>query len=196
MALTTCSECGSPISELATSCPKCGFPLPAKPAASSPQKKLWPFVAIALGLAAAGYALRDQVPTKENKARAALALVLNDPSSARIDEVQPGLAPDSICGSVNAKNRMGAYVGATPFLVVGDTALIYEGSAKDSDFEGLIIFSGSGFAERYTNIVRQCKATDRFKEVCGFNLPTSEWCAKMDEKDFIKQLHARYRRGY
>lgn len=45
--------------------------------------------------------------------------MLIDPASAVI-ELSPGSSPEQgvICGTVNGRNRLGAYTGATPFIVV------------------------------------------------------------------------------
>lgn len=66
----------------------------------------------------------------------ALAAQLTDPPSRRVAFLsRPG--PGGICGTVNSKNRMGGYVGATPFYGLFDSQgqmvrlHIFQGSMYD-----------------------------------------------------------------
>ncbi|MDO8652028.1 MAG: hypothetical protein Q7R66_07555 [Undibacterium sp.] len=56
-----------------------------------------------------GYGLYYMFAYDENKAKAAITYNLVDPSSAQWRNT--GLEESMFCGEVNAKNRMGAYVG-------------------------------------------------------------------------------------
>lgn len=77
------------------------------------------FAAIALAALLGGC---DLVPGsgayRENQARAAAAQLLIDPASAQFRNVAD--RDGAVCGEINGKNRMGAYVGFTRFYV--DTA--------------------------------------------------------------------------
>lgn len=81
------------------------------------------------------------------KARALLATSLYDAESARFSEVrrihidQP--AEDVICGKVNAKNQLGAYVGFRRFFASeGDGFAVVERSGESQDVKS----HNAGFA--------------------------------------------------
>ena len=59
----------------------------------------------------------------ENRARAALEQVVIDPTSFLVRNISAG-NDEYICGQVNAKNRMGAYVGFVPFLITKDGSVM------------------------------------------------------------------------
>lgn len=74
---------------------------------------------LAIGFAVAFFAIsRTGNGALETQAKAVLAKVLFDPYSAVYDGVR--IINDGrdhlVCGTVNAKNRLGGYVGAKPFL--------------------------------------------------------------------------------
>ena len=48
---------------------------------------------------------------------------LTDPESAQFRGVRRSGSASFTCGEVNAKNRMGGYVGFTPFMVAADGAV-------------------------------------------------------------------------
>ncbi|AVS67875.1 hypothetical protein C8245_21345 [Paracidovorax avenae] len=50
------------------------------------------------------------------EAKDAIRKLLNDPESAQFTDLKNGKNKGDVCGMVNAKNRMGGYVGATPFF--------------------------------------------------------------------------------
>lgn len=56
---------------------------------------------------------------KIRQAKEAVAAVLIDPSSAQFRNVEIG-HEGAVCGEVNGKNRMGAYVGFTRFVAMAD----------------------------------------------------------------------------
>lgn len=82
----------------------------------------------------------DAVPAKEQhileqirQARVILEEATFDFPSARIRNVRAGMSGDTmtfICGSMNGKNRFGAYVGWQNFLIAGDQ-LISEPQSLD-----------------------------------------------------------------
>jgi len=81
---------------------------------------LWVLTGIALTVAAIfGYDQWAQYQEKTSPKAQALELVrqhLNDPDSAKFEGVQFFAKTHYGCGSVNAKNRMGGYVGFTQFI--------------------------------------------------------------------------------
>lgn len=52
--------------------------------------------------------------------------VLNDPDSAKFGEVVYSKKTDAGCGAVNAKNRMGGYIGFTRFVAYPDGDVRFE----------------------------------------------------------------------
>ncbi len=88
--------------------------------------RLLPIIAAAVALTACQY-----VPgTAEHKiagAQKAVAAQLKDPSSAQFTEVKT--APNGVCGQVNGKNVLGAYVGPQPFVWDAGTDQVLLGSA-------------------------------------------------------------------
>ena len=67
---------------------------------------------------------------------------MKDPSSAQFEDVQAVAYQDGkvVCGSVNAKNSYGGYVGFTPFVAVASGADIY----FDSEFPKLDAAANAG----------------------------------------------------
>jgi hypothetical protein len=58
----------------------------------------------------------DQGAEAQQRAEAALAIIIPDPKSARYADVRPGTA-GAVCGIVDAKQADGKYSGARPFVV-------------------------------------------------------------------------------
>jgi uncharacterized protein YceK len=73
---------------------------------------------------------------QESAAKAAVRSSLKDPGSAEFYDLYGAKDPKdetikvSYCGQVNAKNSYGGYVGRTPFIVLGDKALLWERRPK------------------------------------------------------------------
>lgn len=92
-------------------------------------------LAVAL-LAAGGLAYRGYLI---HELRKPVIAHLNDPDSAqfRDEKLFSGwtIEQSALCGEVNAKNRMGGYVGYAPFTVVAGIAHISD--AFESDFKRL-----------------------------------------------------------
>lgn len=65
----------------------------------------------------------------ESKAKDAVKELLIDPESAQFSNVES--KNGVTCGFVNSRNRMGGYVGKTPFMVENGTARL----ASDADVE-------------------------------------------------------------
>lgn len=68
-----------------------------------------------IGAAAAGYYF--VAPDPYSPAKASVKRALIDPASAQFDELRTATGPDGqfICGTVNAKNKFGGYVGRALF---------------------------------------------------------------------------------
>jgi hypothetical protein len=64
-------------------------------------------------------------PNAVERAKDLAARDLRDPGSAQFRDVRTGDA-GSICGEINAKNALGAYVGFQRFLVTGTDSVIIE----------------------------------------------------------------------
>lgn len=104
----------------------------------------------------------------EQKAKTAVKALLNDPDSAQFTEVQSGKNPGDVCGMVNAKNRMGGYVGATPFLYekLTETAAIVK-APETSDFRMIWLgIKTDNFADDLTKVLMQCRMLDQWESTC------------------------------
>ncbi|WP_180076912.1 zinc ribbon domain-containing protein [Acinetobacter sp. YH12251] len=121
MGIKPCKECGSPVSDKAESCPRCGAKQPKKTSVLT-----WICV-VMLGLAALIWMYSDKttsepvelsVEQKALRAKAstmrAISEVLKDPDSAKFEFLNEN------CGTVNSKNSFGGYVGARRFVSVKD----------------------------------------------------------------------------
>ena len=77
---------------------------------------------VLISLALAGCS-KYQEKVFKDQAIAWLKDQMNDPNSAQFEGLEVLWRDDEqiiLCGKMNAKNRMGGYVGFTPFFVVGD----------------------------------------------------------------------------
>lgn len=126
MAIVECKECGKEISSEAKACPGCGAP--ASKEKSGLGFKLFGagLVLFAFVMIFVGVARRDYIPSKEEAAKNYVRESLKDPSSASFGPViiKKAKSGDSekefvACGTVNAKNAYGAFVGQTRFFANG-----------------------------------------------------------------------------
>lgn len=84
------------------------------------------FGAAVVVLAAVGSWLTwDRALSPKARALDQVRMHINDPSSATFSNVQHNARTGSTCGMVNAKNRMGGYVGNTPFIVDRDSKVTF-----------------------------------------------------------------------
>jgi hypothetical protein len=96
---------------------------------------------------------------RDNRVKRALEPVLYDPFSLRLRNVRSG-RNGATCGQVNAKNRLGAYVGFRDFVVGRDGQAVWV-----SDFnDGLTSDLFSGFAEAYANACASSSEARRYRE--------------------------------
>lgn len=123
--------------------------------------------------------------TPQHEAQDAVKRLLNDPESARFTDLTTG--PDgNVCGMVNAKNRMGGYVGATPFFyqTKAKYAIIVP-PLEDSDFRSLwvSIKHQTSFTDELSTLSAKCMHMSQWKDVCGNFYPyrTHHLCTAMSQ---------------
>ena len=108
--------------------------------------------------------LQDSSSTSET-VKAAMRGVLFDPRSAEYENVRRG-REGSICGKINGKNRMGAYIGYKDFVVTSTKEVLIS-TTNDG-----IAFSGSTpFAVAYA---KACASTAEAKSFYASNAPEEE----------------------
>jgi len=132
------------------------------------------------------------------EAKSAVKKLLNDPDSAQFSGLMDGTGKGNVCGFVNAKNRMGGYVGATPFFYEAK----YEKTAivpptKDSDFRDLYnhIELGWDFSDELNKLSTKCELEQEWKDVCGIPYPgqISRFCSEVNNgKTLYKSLRAEF----
>ncbi len=112
----------------------------------------------------------------EGEAKKAVKGLLNDPDSAQFSDLESGQQKGDVCGYVNAKNRMGGYVGKTPFFYAGSTqtAAIVK-APEESDFRQLwlTIEIGRDFSEQLYEVTTKCNLMKKWDEVCATSHPQS-----------------------
>lgn len=93
----------------------------------------WGAVALVAALAAAGaYAALVWWPREQM--REAVREHLLDPESARFGQLFRGRADGVICGTVNARNRMGGYAGQTRFVLFPDRDMRFEPTRSEDEY--------------------------------------------------------------
>lgn len=73
----------------------------------------------------------------EHRAKNAVRSVLNDPDSAQFEGLFRNKKTGSVCGYVNAKNRMGGYVGRELFIVSRDGIVEFDTSSTEEKLKRL-----------------------------------------------------------
>lgn len=115
----------------------------------------------------------------EGAAEKAVRNVLNDPNSAIFSDVKSGAEKGSVCGLVNAKNRMGGYVGATPFFYRSSGQVAILSAPTESDFRMLWLrmklpgVSNDDISNDIGELMLKCRAIAQWKGVCGSEPPLS-----------------------
>lgn len=148
----------------------------------------------------AGTTLLAACSSGQGEAETSVKGLLNDPDSAKFTEVKPGAGKGSYCGFVNAKNRMGGYVGATPFFYEKSTGLAgIVAPVADRDFRSMWLAIQAGAAsDEVAEIGLRCLHSGRWKAVCGTEYPAARHrlCGAMDGdgKDLYDQLKAEFDR--
>lgn len=104
----------------------------------------------------------------EGEAKTAVKALLNDPESAQFSSLQPGKGKGDVCGLVNAKNRMGGYVGNTPFMY--EKALVSATivpATDEQDFRALWLdMKANIVGESLTAVMSRCQNLARWETVC------------------------------
>ena len=160
----------------------------------------------------------EYFPTQENIAKQAVRELLIDPSSGKFDHVFKGKAEGSVCGRVNAKNRMGAYSGKSAWFfepVGGERfaedlrdlrrigtgrmggATIVPDLPTDSDFRMYYHSIGSTNERRdmYMELRQKCDAPKIWEAVCGTSLTSNlnRFCSLMGSpKEFVTALRTEF----
>lgn len=99
--------------------------------------------AVLLAIACGGYFAWDTSFSPKAKLSAQVRKALTDPDSARFDALRINAQSGVACGSVNAKNKLGGYVGFVRFIASSDGTVLFEpqdptGNESPSDLIGLI----------------------------------------------------------
>jgi len=138
--------------------------------------------------------------TEEQRIKQAVREQLIDPDSAKFEAIYKGKTEKHWCGMVNAKNRMGGYAGATPFVYekvaegFGFVSLVRE---PPDDYEFKSLMSTSSFEKEYKVLASKCKSIKDWNDACGTTpMESHEMCAPLidpEEKDFVKKLYAKYK---
>lgn len=113
--------------------------------------------------------------TGQDDAENGVKRLLSDPDSATFSDVRPGAAEGNFCGMVNARNRMGGYVGNTPFFYEKATTIsAIVAPPKTDDFRSywLSIRTKKSNVEDLVEIRQKCDLVARWKPVCGEEYPT------------------------
>nr|WP_315467126.1 hypothetical protein [uncultured Undibacterium sp.] len=69
------------------------------------------------------------------KAKNAVREILNDPESARFEGLFSNRKTGAVCGYVNAKNRMGGYVGRQLFIVSSNGVVDFDTSSTEEKLQ-------------------------------------------------------------
>lgn len=127
-------------------------------------KKRWALlVSVAAVLVVAGAFIWTQLPIWQ--ARRAVASVLVDPDAAIFRNVV--VDGTTICGEMNAKNRMGAYGGFAMFAIDGDTVLLWPTEQKGGPEEGDTL---SQLINKRSAAEDQLALMKRIQSLCGESL--------------------------
>jgi hypothetical protein len=134
----------------------------------------------------------------KHEAEEAVKRLLNDPDSAQFSKVTTS-SGGNVCGLVNARNRMGGYVGATPFYYRRDMQMAAIVSAPDdSDFRSLwlAVKLNSGTDNEFMRLTMRCQLVADWKTDCGTDYPgeTHKMCGAMlgDGAALFDKLKAAY----
>lgn len=99
--------------------------------------------------------------SKINAAKQLVREALLDGESAKFEDVvvsKGATSPEKVCGWVNAKNRLGAYVGAEQFLVA-DGRVRQLGSVQDDEYSGAFGACVAGHPKASDRMMRDLERT-------------------------------------
>ncbi len=145
----------------------------------------------------------DYLPTAENTAKKAVRESLIDPDSAKFTSIYKGAVDGDYCGAVNAKNRMGAYVGSSLFIYehddFGGRVILVPDQLKERDFRDLVApspgeFDGDRFIEMYSKIKNGCSVGVEWERVCGFKpfQETPKLCEGVGTESYTRNLYQHF----
>jgi hypothetical protein len=126
----------------------------------------------------------EQLPGAVNDAKRNVREHLVDPSSAQFESVRENPKTGAVCGFVNAKNRMGGYVGATPFVYEASSgATLVREQPTERDFERFFETIKYAGPNDYTDLANRCKAVALWQDKCGSEIypNTNKYCQLIDE---------------
>lgn len=130
-------------------------------------------------------------------AEATIRAQLLDPQSAQFTDVRNGRQDGVVCGMVNAKNRMGGYVGPHPFIVAASGHGSSFTPPRDAAFRDFWWMFKNGqsspdaVAERISEISVGCSLTTQWNALCAApdaQLHASSFCEYFGKKDEAKNL--------
>ncbi|WP_374472184.1 hypothetical protein [Arenimonas sp.] len=143
-------------------------------------------------LAALALAGCEQFPGVVNDAKREVRRNLIDPSSAEFESVYQNSNTGAVCGLVNAKNRMGAYVGATPFVYEeGSGATLVHEPPRERDFERYFEMIRYSEASDYLALEDQCRAAALWQEKCESSIYpiTNKYCLLVIEGKSMLEVY-------
>lgn len=134
----------------------------------------------------------EQLPGAVNEAKREVRRNLIDPTSARFESVYENHKTGAVCGFVNAKNRMGAYVGAKPFVYEKSSgATLVQEPPTDREFERY--FDNIEYAEAgdYMKLEEKCKSVALWQSKCSSStyMGESKYCALVNDGKSMMDLY-------
>ena len=105
----------------------------------------------------------------DGDAKKAVSQLLIDPDSAKFEGLTKGTEDYIVCGRVNAKNRMGGYVGFSPFFYYSDSkqATLVK-PADTSDFRSYwLALRANASDEDFMKVYQGCLDVGRWNTACG-----------------------------
>ena len=115
----------------------------------------------------------------DSEVKESVKRALNDPESARFTDLKPGKKQGDVCGFVNAKNRMGGYVGETPFVYIktsGAVSMVSEVAQRDFRMLWSSIQAGN-YSDDVDKLRNQCAAIDQWNAACTTQITKYEMCS-------------------
>lgn len=137
-------------------------------------------VAIAIFMLAAC----ERLPGVVNEAKREVRRSLIDPSSAQFESVYQNSQTGAVCGLVNAKNRMGAYVGAIPFVYEPSSGVtLVPEPPTEREFERYFESIKYAEVEDYMALEDKCKAVALWQTKCGSSAysRTNQYCVLIND---------------
>ena len=116
--------------------------------------------------------------TEIQGAQEAVRKQLIDPDSAKFEGVHVIKSTGAVCGYVNAKNRMGGYVGQTPFFYTREAgAVLVKEMPSERDFERVFDSKWSTEDDKL-ELIYTCMNAHKWENTCnkkGF-FPPNKYC--------------------